>query len=251
MVLMVGLVIVSFTGIFFASVWNFIKRRWLKGVVNLFFFLLIVFLCSPRYVHSKASTECIVPYPTSSSGVTFVQKHIHPFLAEYEYKIRFESGANLVERWLPRNIGGRTLMNVYWYPEEGHLGPYLRLEDYWGEYLSALSERKTYLIVRDEDRVYAGEITTKERSLSIESFPEVRVRIGPDRKIAEDITDSPIGRGSGEYLGRIDGRTQSLRFVPVFESPEEKIEKSYSSSDAIPSAQYSEMIRSVEGNKFF
>ena len=63
-------------------------------------------------------TECSVPHPGSTPPLTFMQKSVHPFLAEYEYKVRFGIGTNAAERWLPLNCGGRTLINAYLYPAD-------------------------------------------------------------------------------------------------------------------------------------
>ncbi|MGI5869082.1 MAG: hypothetical protein ACOX9C_06545 [Kiritimatiellia bacterium] len=103
--------------------------------------------------------ECGIPHPSGTPEIVFMQKSIHPFLAEYEYKLRFGSGTNAVERWLPLNCGGRTRMNAYWYPSDGAFGSALRLQDHWGEYLVRIQEQKTYLILRYKGRIYAGEIT--------------------------------------------------------------------------------------------
>jgi hypothetical protein len=173
-------------------------------------------------------TECAVPHPGGAPALTFMQRSIHPFLAEYEYKLRFGTGTNAVERWLRLNCGGRTRMNAYWYPSEVTLGPTIRLQDHWREYLLRMQEQKTYLILRYKGRVFAGEITVRSPGASIaETHPpggesEIHVSVGDSQ--AEDITDTNVGRCSGEYFGRIDGQRYPVRFVPVSETPELGIE---------------------------
>lgn len=120
-------------------------------------------------------------------------------------------------------------MNAYWYPADPIFGPCIRLDDTHGEYLLALGSRRTYLILRHRDRVFAGEILDK---IDLANIGE---SVGPDGKRgitaeigdrpAADITETTVGRGAGRYFGRIDGEEHPLRFLPAGEAPEEKIAK--------------------------
>ena len=119
-------------------------------------------------------------------------------------------------------------MNAYWYPPREGRGPSIRLQDHWGEYLLRLSDQKTYSLVRYKGRVYAGEIFDSNTNYGIGEIgtgsgePVVSVSSGSNH--ATDITDTPVAQGPGQYFGRIDGQEYPLRFVPVSESPEQKIE---------------------------
>ena len=173
-------------------------------------------------------TECCVPHPGDIPALMFMQKSIHPFLAEYEYKVRFGDETNPIERWLPLNCGGRTRMNAYWYPADEMNGPCIRLQDHWGEYLLRLKEAKTYLILRYKGRILAGEISESSPASSMGARDhaggkaEIYASVGDNTAI--DITDTVVGRESGRYFGRIDGREYPVRFIPVSESPEIEIE---------------------------
>jgi len=172
--------------------------------------------------------ECGVPHPGGTPAVTFLQRSIHPFLAEYEYKIRFGTGTNSLERWLPLNSGGRTRMNAYWYPSDPKSGPTIRLQDRWGEYLVRMQEQKTYMILRYKDRVFAGEITESNPGSLIGETLLAGGELGVDVSVGDnqamDVTTTTVGQGPGQYFGRIDGESSTLRFVPVSESLEESID---------------------------
>jgi len=195
-----------------------------------FFLLRHAFIASMEdFDESKQPwTECALPHPGVSSPLTFMQKSIHPFLAEYEYKIRFGTGTTTVERWLPLNCGGRTRMNAYWYPSYDVFGPAIRLQDHWGEYLVRVQDQKTYRLLRYKGQVFAGEITESSPGTSmgeshpVDGEPEIHASVGDNK--AEDVTDTNVGRESGEYFGRIDGQDYPVRFVPASEATEVEIE---------------------------
>lgn len=171
--------------------------------------------------------ECEVSHPGNDASITFLQRTIHPFLAEYEYKVRFGVGQDAVERWLPLNCGGRTVMNVYWYPVSNGSGACIRLQNHWGEYLLDLAKKKTYRILRYKGRVFAGEIGdggsdySMGTSTSAGRKSEIRVFVG--KNSAADITHTLMGSRQGDYFGRIDGRDAPLRFVKKSEAPEVQI----------------------------
>jgi hypothetical protein len=100
--------------------------------------------------------ECAIPLPDSSYHVTFLQKSIHPFLAEYDYAVRFRTPTlPESERPLPTNTGGPTEMNLYRYPPIGGEGPYLRLQDKDGEYLVDFHRGRTRRLLRIRHATYA------------------------------------------------------------------------------------------------
>ena len=73
--------------------------------------------------------------PDGSGQVSLLRRNAHPFLAEYNRRLRFEpEGQAPVTLDLPLNVGGRTLINVYSHAS-GTATSVLRLEDRWGEYV--------------------------------------------------------------------------------------------------------------------
>ncbi len=173
--------------------------------------------------------SCAIAHPGGNPPIAFLQRRIHPFLAEYEYKLRTGEGTIAVERVLPVNVGGRTKMNAYWYPSTDGFGPCIRLQDHWGQYLLRLDDLKTYRLLRYRDRTYIGEITDSSASYSMGLRGQVGgepfVRVGDNEAL--DVTDRAIALGPGEYLGRIDGSKYRLRFVTAHEASEERIDMRY------------------------
>lgn len=172
----------------------------------------------------RAWEECPVPHPALMPAITFRQRGIHPFLAEFEYRVRFDDGTNVIDGRLPINVGGRTKMNAYWYPQEEAFPAAIRLQDHWGEYVVRPAEMKTYSLLRRKGRLYIGEVQDENSGYSISEREGAPLEVTLNGSEALDVTDSPLGSGSGSYIGRIDGTTVPLRFVPAEEAPEQKIE---------------------------
>lgn len=169
-------------------------------------------------------TERALPHPGETPAVTFMQRIAHPFLAEYDYKVRFGAGAAAVERWLPMNAGGRTRINAYWYAPTDNFGPCIRLQDSHGEYLLDLNKKTTCLILRYEGHVFAGEIADGKVDYSMgKTFPnsgeeEIHAFVGKNK--ATDITRTHLASKPCEYFGRVDGQQAPLRFIPVSQGAE-------------------------------
>lgn len=131
--------------------------------------------------------ECVIKLPDGSGQVAFMRRHAHPFLAEYDRKIRFETECfrNVVQP-LPTNTGGRTKINVHWYPESDAKGPFLRLRDHCGVYYLNL-QRGVVMSLQDQEFRDVFPYTTSQ------------------------------------YLGRLDGTKGPLCFIPADRAPEEGI----------------------------
>jgi hypothetical protein len=79
--------------------------------------------------------EYAIELPDGSGRIIFMRRHTHPFLAEYDRKIRFETKTlQGVIKPLRRNTGGKTKINVYYYERKNGEGPYLKLQDQYGHY---------------------------------------------------------------------------------------------------------------------
>jgi len=72
--------------------------------------------------------ECVIDVADIEPNLVFLRKQAHPFLAEYERRLRIEK-ANEPARVLdlPMNTGGRTHVRVFLIEEDGK--KYLRLKD--------------------------------------------------------------------------------------------------------------------------
>jgi len=73
--------------------------------------------------------ECPVDLPEETGRVVFLRRHAHPFLAEYDRKIRYEFAGGAVTRDLPMNTGGKTHISVYYYAARDGQGPLVELRD--------------------------------------------------------------------------------------------------------------------------
>lgn len=131
--------------------------------------------------------ECGFDLPDGKGRVVLLRHNAHPFLAEYNRKIRLEiTDRTPVTLGLPMNVGGSTMINVYLGSAQlsGKMEvSVMRLDDHWG----------TYIIDVDNLRLLDGE--------------------------------SILRLLEGTYLGRWDGRKGPLRFVPADEGVEEAIDK--------------------------
>ncbi len=171
---------------------------------------------------AEAWRECPLPHPGGTPALTLLQRTAERREMESQHQVRFGEGADAVRRWLPLEGCGETRMDAYWYPPDDGLGPCIRLRDYLHEYLLDLERRKTYLLLRYEGQVFAGEISENDpgyltcTSSGPEDEPEIQVYVGGNR--AENITHTAAASTPGEYFGGIEGRRSSLRFVPASES---------------------------------
>jgi len=166
--------------------------------------------------------ECAIPLPDPSYRLVFLERRIHPMLAEYDYMVRFRSpGLAEAERPLPTNTGGRTEMNVYWYSSSPGGGPYLRFQDKDGETLVDFQKSRTRRLLRIRGAVYAGDLAGDPSYGVLESHGKLEVDIGdqPAEKVTEGYATRP-----GTYLGRIDGQDAPLRFIPATNAAERTIE---------------------------
>lgn len=171
--------------------------------------------------------ECSVELPNGSGRFVFLRQHIHPFLAEYDRKIRFETEHGATNTaWLRTNVGGRTKVNVYWYPADQEEGPFVRLQDHWGEHILDFRRSVTRLVSRMQGAAYIGDMAGPDTGSGWQR------RIGAEREETEFLVGTTknekvtglLASGSGLYVGRIDGSQGPLRFVPASESPEETIQ---------------------------
>ena len=88
--------------------------------------------------------------PENGVRVAFQQAAIHPFLAEYDYRLRFRSGSSEEYRALQTNTGGRTHFNLYRL-KDGRL----LFSDKDHDYLVDVPSRKIEYLFRHDGRFYA------------------------------------------------------------------------------------------------
>lgn len=163
--------------------------------------------------------------PEGYGNLTFLRRHIHPFLAEFSRKVRIDPpDAEPVYCPLPINVGGRTLINLYWIEEKDGFGPMLLMRDNWGEYLIDLERKKSFILIKPEaGRVFAGEINDERGGYGWGHLPNGDLRVHSCGKDATEITQYQV-YDDLKYIGRLDGRTPRLRFIASSEAPEERVQ---------------------------
>ena len=154
--------------------------------------------------------------PEGDTRITFDSQSIHPFLAEYNYRISFSRGKSVVFRQLLFvNCGGRTHFNLYRL-KDGRL--FFQDKDW--DYLVDVPEQKVYMLGSFEGKVYAAPVPNEE----IHSWG------GPERQQDGKITFSlnlkkiPAEDVSGILDGMVYYGCIRWKFHPAAEMPEEPIQ---------------------------
>ena len=152
-----------------------------------------------------------------NTGIAFQAQPIHPFLAEYNYRICFSRDGEKTYRYLLTNTGGRTLFNIYRLKD----GRLLFRDKDW-DYLVDVQgpECRVFRVDSLEDRLYAAQVPNVEIDTWSGPFrknDEIVMEMGDQTVPAEDVTGILDGM---TYYGCIEDR-----FYPAEKKPEQKIEK--------------------------
>lgn len=152
-----------------------------------------------------------------NTGIAFQAQPIHPFLAEYNYRICFSRDGEKTYRYLLTNTGGRTIFYLYRL-KDGRL--YFRYKDC--DYLVDAQgpECRVLRLEPFEDRLYAAQVPNVEIDTWSGPFrknDEIVMEMGGQTVPAEDVTGILDGM---TYYGRIWDR-----FYPAEKKTEQKIEK--------------------------
>ena len=160
-----------------------------------------------------------------NTGIAFQEQSIHPFLAEYNYRLRFSRDGELSYQLLLTNTGGRTHFNLYRLKD----GRLLFRDKMW-DYLVDVQgpECRVFRLETFEEKLYAARIP----NIKIDSWSFVPMRkddgfvmeMGGQIVPAEDVTGILDGM---EYYGCIQDR-----FYTAEQKPEEKITKMFEQEKA-------------------
>ena len=150
-----------------------------------------------------------------NTRIVFEQQSIHPFLAEYNYRLRFASGGKTFYQRLFTNCGGRTHFNLYRLKN----GSLLFRDKDW-DYLVDASKQKVFRLEMLDGKLYAAEVPNEE--LHSWGGPEQRngktvMQMGKYQVPAEDVTGLLDGM---KYYGTI-----RRKFHSSAKKPEQKITK--------------------------
>ena len=157
-------------------------------------------------------------YWRTNEKIAFGAKSIHPFLAEYDYKLRFVNAGKRSSQWLFTNTGGRTHFNIYALKD----GRFLFRETYW-DYLVDPAKHNVSRLVKFEGKLFAAIIPNE----NINSWGgpyrrenKIYMDFGKHTVQAEDVSGCLDGM---KYRGCILDRFYSAK-----EKPEQTIEFSQS-----------------------
>ena len=155
-----------------------------------------------------------------NTGIAFQEQSIHPFLAEYNYRLLFSRDGERTCQLLLTNTGGSTYFNVYRLKD----GRLLFCDKEW-DYLVDVQgpECRVFRVDSLEDRLYAARIPNEKIGswsiVPIRENDQIVMRMGDHTVPAEDVTGILDGM---TYYGCIQDR-----FYPADQKPEQTIKKMF------------------------
>ena len=155
-----------------------------------------------------------------NTAIAFQEQPIHPFLAEYDYRLLFSRDGERTYQLLLTNTGGSTYFNVYRLKD----GRLLFCDKEW-DYLVDVQgpECRVFRLEPFEDRLYAARIPNEKIGswsiVPIREDDQIVMRMGDHTVPAEDVTGILDGM---TYYGCIQDR-----FYPADQKPEQPIKKMF------------------------
>ena len=155
-----------------------------------------------------------------NTAIAFQEQPIHPFLAEYNYRLRFSRDGEQTCQLLLTNTGGSTYFNVYRLKD----GRLLFCDKEW-DYLVDVQgpECRVFRVDSLDDRLYAARIPNEKIGswsiVPIREDDQIVMRMGDHTVPAEDVTGILDGM---TYYGCIQDR-----FYPADQKPEQTIKKMF------------------------
>ena len=155
-----------------------------------------------------------------NTAIAFQEQSIHPFLAEYNYRLLFSRDGERTYQLLLTNTGGSTYFNVYRLKD----GRLLFCDKEW-DYLVDVQgpECQVFRVDSLEDRLYAARIPNEKIGswsiVPIRENDQIVMRMGDQTVPAEDVTGILDGM---TYYGCIQDR-----FYPADQKPEQPIKKMF------------------------
>jgi hypothetical protein len=199
------------------------KRSWIPFVL-LFSALAggtVIFIATStmiRFAHSpqdyRGAWQSIQVLEDDKAPLAFEQASIHPFLAEYDYRLRFGGGDKAEYRKLRLNTGGRTYFNLYRL-RDGRLF----MQDKDSDYIVDPAKREVWFVFSSEGKKYMAPYPNQENAyISWGAMNgEVIFQGGDGEFKAVPLTDELDGK---EYFGCIE-----QQFYPAREKSEQPIGK--------------------------
>ena len=179
------------------------------------FFISLALISSPRNIQNyRGDWQTIWLELGTREKVAFEQQSIHPFLAEYNYRLRFVTDGETSRKMLFVNTGGRTHFNIYKLAD----GRFLFRDKDW-DYLVDVPTRQVQRLALFEGKLYAAPIPNEEINSwggPYKMGDKVFMDFGSHRTPATEVTGI---LNNMQYIGCI-----KHEFHPVAEMPEPEID---------------------------
>ncbi len=201
------------------------KRR-ILGCLGISLALLLLLVGTVAFQlgrHMMIRDRVVFAIPGTSFELEHSRIGIHPMVAEYDRDITFRVGGKNVAT-VPLEIDTCGGYPINCYLIETPDVSLLRLDDAVSEHLIDLTNQSLYIIVRAMGEPYVGKGDSNTWStdwMVLNDDPstlEVTIGGAPAIPLAQFVGD--VGE---RYVGRLQGKSGRLRFVPAAESPEIKI----------------------------
>jgi hypothetical protein len=181
-------------------------------------FAILLFLTFGRQMAVWQSYQFTIP--ETQSQLNFQWKPVHPFLAEYDRKVQVISdGRESPTFWLVTNTGGRHHLNLYILKIENE--KWVRIVDEYSECVINLKTFKGYSVGRKFGKAFIA--PPSEQAYWGYSWQDNNTETVEAQAGEEKGTHDQRFYLLGKYIGSLDARSNSLRFIPASERPEEHI----------------------------
>jgi hypothetical protein len=158
--------------------------------------------------------------PETENQLIFHWKAIHPYLAEYDRKVQVTlHSRKSPEYWLLTNTGGRHHLNFYIMEIDND--KWLRILDEFSDCVINLKTLQGFSVGRKFGKTF---IAPPEKngywgySWENNKIENLEAHAGDAKGVYD-----PRFQTLGKYIGTLDARSGSIRFIPASERPEEHI----------------------------
>ena len=181
----------------------------------LIFGAFVWFLSPGSMLHGNKSWRAYHVVTEHGTELAFLERPMHPFLAEYEYRFRFRKDGKETFQELWMNTGGRTFCNVFRL-KDGRLF----FSDKDTDYIVEVKTRKVFMLKKSDGLDYAALMPPGQfdsGSGVIRENGRYYIEIGEHRVEAHPVSDQLEGM---TYIGCITNG-----FYPAAEKPYKPVQK--------------------------
>jgi hypothetical protein len=177
---------------------------WLGLIISLYWFVSL-------FQFYLTFTGSAIGLPDGDGQIVFLIKPAHPFLAEYERKIRFETKAfpKLTKQIQIDPGGDTTHREVYWYAKRGEKGPYIKF--FLPKNSSDTFSPEDFIIDLDKGKIYRISYEGGIGILEIRGESDiVQIDENEKRELCKWLNQE-----KGQYIGYLDAHRAPFRSIYV------------------------------------